>query len=231
MALDPTSTRVSRYLEYLPAIFQEDPFIGQFLLAFERILTGRQPPDDRAPYPEQKGLEEYVDRLYTYLTPGPASSELQAQEEFLPWLASWVAVSLRDDWSVDFKRQFISNMVFLYRRRGTKEGLMKLLELYTTEGVAIAEFDRPAFYFQVSLTLGNLNEFKRKETIARALIDREKPAHTFYNLQFLIPTMQINNTYYWPEDATKENWREKEVTGLRVGWNTILGTIIYLGSP
>lgn len=231
MASDPTSARVSSYLEYLPAIFTEEPFVGQFLLAFERILTGLQPQDTSDPAPEQPGLEEYVDRLYTYLAPGQASSDRDvAPAEFLPWLASWVALSLRDDWEEDFKRRFISNIVSLYRQRGTKQGLEQLLNLYTNEKVVIDEFDEPPYYFQVSLTLADLSDLGQKEAIARDLLDREKPAHTFYNLRFLIATMQINNTYHWPEDATEENWSQKGVTGLRVGWNTILGTETTLGN-
>jgi hypothetical protein len=30
----------SRLLDYLPAIYQTDPFIGEFLLAFEKVLLG-----------------------------------------------------------------------------------------------------------------------------------------------------------------------------------------------
>jgi len=225
VASDPTSVRVSSYVEYLPAIFQEEPFVGQFLLAFEQILTGLQPRDPSAPAPEQPGLEEYVDRLYTYMAPGQASSDKNvAPEEFLPWLASWVALSLRDDWSTDFKRRLISSMISLYRQRGTKAGLKKLLGLYTQEKVEIDEFDEVPYYFQVKLTLTDLDDLRKKETIARALIDREKPAHTFYNLLFRISTMQINNTYYWPEEVKRDDWSGKGVTGLRVGWNTILGT-------
>ena len=32
----------SELVQYLPAIYQDDPFAGQFLLAFEKILIGRQ---------------------------------------------------------------------------------------------------------------------------------------------------------------------------------------------
>ena len=30
----------SNLLDYLPAIYQSDPFIGQYLLAFEKVLLG-----------------------------------------------------------------------------------------------------------------------------------------------------------------------------------------------
>ena len=65
MAIEVPANRVSSYLEYLPAIFQQDAdeqgvnFIGRFLLAFEMILSGLGDPD-------HPGLEEIIDRLHTY---------------------------------------------------------------------------------------------------------------------------------------------------------------------
>ena len=40
----------SGLLQYLPAIYREDPFLGQFLLAFEKILLGRDdsPAEDKS---------------------------------------------------------------------------------------------------------------------------------------------------------------------------------------
>ncbi len=214
----------SSYLDHLPAIFQEDPFLGRFLLAFERIFSG-VPTETNQPFPDQAALETYLDRIHTYFIPEADDTNPNVTPaEFLPWLASWVALSLRDDWNEDFKRRFISRMVRLYRQRGTKAGLEELLHLYTNENVTIYEFDHLPHYFQVDMTLADLRDLVQKEAIAKALLDQEKPAHTFYVLRLLIATMQINNTYYWPDDATKENWSEKDVTGLRVGWNTILGT-------
>ncbi|MFB2979724.1 phage tail protein [Microseira sp. BLCC-F43] len=48
----------------------------------------------------------------------------------MPWLASWVALSLRDNWQPDTKRKFIKKIVPFYRLRGTKEGLEQVLRLY-----------------------------------------------------------------------------------------------------
>src|SRR5262245_1786573 len=86
--------RVSGYLAHLPALFHEDPFVGRFLLAFERIISGLRPPDPHDPVGDQPGLEEIIDRIHTYFAPGPgADSDARAPDEFLPWLASWVALA------------------------------------------------------------------------------------------------------------------------------------------
>jgi phage tail-like protein len=205
--------RVSNYLSYLPALFQQDSaFTGQFLLAFERILTGLHPLDADDSIPQQSGLEEILDRIHTYFIPGSGIADGQrAPKDFLPWLASWVALSLREDWEEEEKRRFISRIAPLYQYRGTLRGLKELLQTYTGEAATIYECDQPPHYFQVEMTLSEPTpeRLRRKEKIARAIIDQEKPAHTFYALRVLIPTMQIIN-------ADPER-------GIRVNYNTVLG--------
>jgi phage tail-like protein len=208
------SDRVSSYLEYLPALQQSDKFLGRFLLAMECILSGLTASDTDDRITEQPGLEEYVDRSHTYFNPGLSQKEAgAAPADFLPWLASWVSLSLLEEWPEDFKRQFLANIVPLYRMRGTKAGVKKLLEIYTGEAVKISEFfEEPAHYFQVEITLmePDLQKLKRKQQIAKAILDQQKPAHTFYSLQVLVPTMQIRNN--------------DPRNGLIVGVTTILGT-------
>ncbi|EGJ32666.1 MULTISPECIES: phage tail protein I [Moorena] len=212
------SNNPSSYLNYLPANFQEDPFVGRFLLALERVMSGFLPRDTDDPNPEQLALEEYIDRIPTYFNPYnhpdlPVESEI-APTEFIPWLASWVALSLRDDWSEETKRRFISNIVPLYRQRGTKAGVKQMLELYTQEEVKIYEFEQPAHYFQVTITLNERDPklLQRQEEIAKAIVNQEKPAHTFYALRVLIPGMQIINQ---PTESKP---------GIIVGETTLLGT-------
>ncbi|NEO17494.1 MULTISPECIES: phage tail protein I [unclassified Moorena] len=212
------SNNLSSYLNYLPANFQEDPFVGRFLLAFERVMSGFLPRDTDDPNPEQLALEEYIERIPTYFNPYnhpdlPVESEI-APTEFIPWLASWVALSLRDDWTEETKRRFISNIVPLYRQRGTKTGVKQMLELYTQEDVKIYEFEQPAHYFQVTITLNERDPklLQRQEEIAKAIVNQEKPAHTFYALRVLVPGMQIINE---PTDSKP---------GIIVGETTLLGT-------
>jgi phage tail-like protein len=171
----------SSYLQYLPAIFHQDPFVGRFLLAFEAILSG---PGEAA----QNGLEQTIGRLTDYVDPQTTP------EEFLPWLAGWVALSLRADWDAATKRGFIQEIMPLYRLRGTRAGLARVLKIYTREDVAIDDdFEQPAHFFQVKLTLSDADpdRLRQKQEIARAIIDQEKPAHTFYALKVAVPTMRL----------------------------------------
>jgi phage tail-like protein len=203
----------SSYLDHLPAVFREDEFTGKFLLAFEAVLTGAD---------DVEGLEQIIGRIAGYLDPGTTD------ENFLPWLAGWVALSLRADWDTDTKRGFIQEVVPLYRQRGTLAGLQRMLEIYlrpigdqvTRDDVVIFDqFDEPAHFFQVQLTLSDANPARLRGTqeIARAIIDREKPAHTFYALKVVIPTMRLVS-----EELRK---RENNVPDLlMLHENTWLGT-------
>jgi phage tail-like protein len=200
------STAGSSYLQYLPAIFSEAPFLGRFLLAFEQVLTGR--PGASVPGQPVKGLEETIAGLATLFDPR------QTREEFLPWLAGWVALSIREDWTMEQKRNFLADIVPLYRSRGTKENLINLLRIYTSGAPMIDEGEiktlqigtrsrigvdtfigePPANFFRVKVTLrGTINEAVRGRQlrIARALIDLQKPAHAGYSIRISSNTMKL----------------------------------------
>ncbi len=69
-----------------------------------------------------------------------------------------------------------------------------MLELYTGEPVEIYDdFADPPHFFEVRLTLSEADPvlLQTKQQIARAIIDQEKPAHTFYALQIAVPTMRL----------------------------------------
>src|SRR5690242_7450681 len=124
-----------RYLDHLPAIFRQGPFIAPFLTAFERILTG--PPPGTAPPPgptPPEGIEEKLDRIHTFFDPA------ETPGEFVPWLAGWVALALRDDWDLDMQRAFVAKMVPLYKKRGTRAGLRELLDIQVAK-VTVVDHD------------------------------------------------------------------------------------------
>lgn len=214
------ATPRSSYVDYLPAIFNEPPFLGRFLRAFERILSEATPEDN------QPALETIIERSHTYFKPVISGEDVQqAPSEFLPWLANWVALTLREDLAEAQQRQFIREIVPLYRLRGTKLGLQKILQIYLGENVSITIYDDgqdfgfspPAHFFQVAISLNDrdLNELRRRQAIASAIIEQEKPAHTFYGLQIRVPTMRL---------LSEELSGQLNEPVLRLGKNTLLGT-------
>ncbi|MBD2341675.1 hypothetical protein H6G64_32570 [Calothrix sp. FACHB-156] len=197
--MNGNNSTVSDYLQYLPATLQSDLFLGQFLRAFEQVLTGKYTDSEKSPgilrqdIVEPLGLEVVLNAIHTYFDPE------KTPDEFLPWLAGWIALSLRDDWEEQTKRQFIRDMVPLYQLRGTRAGLEKILSLYLKslglpDKVTIFELDGfPAHYFQVQLGLPKSEQsvYWRQVRIAKAIIEQEKPAHTYYGLKILTPTMRL----------------------------------------
>lgn len=192
-------------LAELPPIFQQQlPFLGAYLLAFEAILLGR----DDSGFAEIIGLEAQIDNLATYFDPQAAP------DAFLPWLAQWVALSLRADLDPPRLRRAIAWAVPLYRRRGCWSSLRQWIEIFSEMTPAIREFlggavvgvqstvgedfqlggvGRP-FYFEVTVARHNRLtpvQLARERALLEAVIDLEKPAHTEYKLIFEFPTLQI----------------------------------------
>jgi phage tail-like protein len=193
----------SSYVQHLPPNLQESELLAGFLAAFERILSREADTDDHP------ALETQIAWSHRYVRPvAPAGRpELQAPDEFLPWLAGWVALTLRDDWDTDVKRAFIREVVGLYRYRGTKHGLAEMLRVYlgvpsdgpnpvtVFDSASDFGFEPPPHYFQVQIrvTAQERSQLRRIQRIAEAIIEQEKPAHTYYGLSFLVPTMQLNS--------------------------------------
>ncbi|MBD2037666.1 hypothetical protein H6F76_22160 [Leptolyngbya sp. FACHB-321] len=225
------------YLNSLPAIFSDDPFLGQFLLAFEQVLTGL----DAATSEPKQGLEEIIASLSKLFDPSAIdtlfTNDEKTLKEFLQWLAGWTALSLRADWDTGQQQRFLAQIVSLYRLRGTKENLAKLLKIYTGLLPIIEEApDRPfqiggdsgknsrvfstinantpqigggiPHYFRITAYMGSSTpeELERQRVMIRALVDLQKPAHTYYDLTVLTDTMQIGRRS-------------------TVGVNTLLGSI------
>ncbi len=227
MAID--ERQASSLLNQIPAIFQEgsEPsqpnFLGRFLLAFERILLGLGETSPEVPEP---GLEEILGGIVDpisgekrlagierYFEPGAPLEEYErTPSEFLQWLSSWVALTLREDWDELRQRELIANAVQLYRLRGTKRGVEEFLRIYTRLGVEINELNTPfqigvhstvgqdtilgggaPFFFKVRvlLPIPDPNLIAQQKEIATAIVDLQKPAHTYYDLDIDTPTFQI----------------------------------------
>jgi phage tail-like protein len=154
--------------------------MGQFLLIFESIM---------------KPIENTVDNLPWYLDP------LLIPASLLPWLSSWVALSLDPNWPLERRRQLLRSAAELYRWRGTKRGLAEYLRIYTGSVPEISEYipgmkldqetilgtntrlgsSGAGHHFTVTLELEGNSEIN-PDTV-RAIIEAQKPAHTAYTLE------------------------------------------------
>jgi phage tail-like protein len=256
---------VSTYLTHLPAVLQQGPFLGRFLLAFEAILSGNTPlPPGYTADPTQadgqttrlmpEGLEALLGRVSTFFDPDLTRSD------FLPWLAQWVAASLRDDWSEQTRRAFIGSIVPLYKLRGTRAGMEAILRICVGD-VSVLEIDRTttypyvlpftvgqeptavpgydetvrAFHFQVVLRVAENDPDKlaRLARQTRETVDREKPAHTTYSLLVEYPAMQITDTAVWQYQKDQSGNVQKDPSGqplVTVSKGILVGYSSVLGS-
>ena len=204
---DDTAPTRAGLLEYLPAIYHEDGFLGQYLSAFEDILLG---PPVVGEGDVKPGLEQKIKKIADYFDPS------QTPPEFLQWLSGWVALSLRADLDEFRQREFIKNAVRLYRLRGTKRGLEEVVSVYTQLGASITETASPfqvetpgrsrvgvdtmleggaPFVFRVTINLRTTDPsvLKKQRDVVTAILSMEKPAHTQLVLEVETPTMQIED--------------------------------------
>jgi phage tail-like protein len=228
---EPSNTRPKRLLEYLPAIYQERtspdrrkpdaPDRPNYLLAllepFESILLGSEQgtgargqtdaEQDKQPAHSVSALREKIARLHELF------DARQAPEEFLPWLASWAALSLRATMKPKKKRDLIANIIPLYRIRGTKAYVERLLELCVDAPASVSEDEIPPLqlgihctvgedmylgggaphYFRVTLVASDLNalEVQAQRQLAYEVVELAKPAHTAYEFQVISAELQV----------------------------------------
>lgn len=215
------SRRESTWLSYLPAELRTDPVLGGFLLAFERILSGHtgvwRDGYDGDPLPALVGLEDELDRLGDLFAPRPDDPDAaRTPPAWIPWLADLVAVPLREEYDDEVRRRFIRAALPAYARRGTKQGLRETLGRFlgTTDDVQIYEFEDEPHFFQVEVVVRkrSATALARIDRVVRALVDQVRPAHTWYSVRYLVPTMQI------VDDPTADE------EGIVLGVNTLLGT-------
>ncbi len=128
--------------------------------------------------------------------------------EFLPWLASWIAFVLDEDWPEGKKRYLLRHAVEYYKIRGTVKGLKLFLSIFVGVEPEIIENTWPFHGFQIDvhstmdfdtiifpvvntshcfivdipLEPQEVSEYMIVKI--HDIIRAEKPAHTMYYLRF-----------------------------------------------
>lgn len=149
----------SRYLRYLPAIFQENEFLGRYLRIFETIW---------------EPLEWRQNHINLYFDPRTCPPSL------LPWLASWLDLTINPYWPEARIRRLIAEAADLYRWRGTAYGLKRLIEVATGVTPTITEEPSQPFVFHISLTIPPDSDVDAR--LIDDLVRTHKPAHAGYIL-------------------------------------------------
>lgn len=188
--------RVS-YLRYLPAVHQENTegrdFLERFLALFETFFAD---------------IEQKIDHITRYFDADGVSNE------FLHWLAGWLAIGADEDWTNEQIRSLMKQAPALFRRRGTRSGIEELIRIFTGDHPFILEpFQIPSatteedilkrlyqsypdsYSFYVFLK-PNQAQQEIKRTMVRQLVDTEKPAHTHAHVLSLAPWIFLDGHTY-----------------------------------
>jgi phage tail-like protein len=210
-----------KLLQYLPIPYRKDKATADFLKAFEKVLFGI---DDNVGLDSESfpgGIEQSIESLSSYFDPQ------LTDKDFLSWLASWLAFTLRADLPQAVQRNFIANLSTLYRWRGTAKTLESILYYFTNSPATATPSDTEPHCFYVTIDLSKLTagnnqaEIDRQLDIANALIAREKPAHTRYILLPIFPSFRVGPV---PDEKTDSNTISLSA---QVGVNTRLGTAMW----
>ncbi|MBV9581349.1 MAG: FHA domain-containing protein [Chloroflexi bacterium] len=151
---------VSSYLDFLPVIFHDGDFLGRFLMIFQSIW---EPLEYR---------QDHMDMYFDARTSPPS---------FLTWLADWLGVSVGPVMEEGRLRNLLGEAVELYRWRGTRYGLTRLIEVCTGLRPVIAEAPSNPAVLHIRVTIPSDSTMER-DMIER-LIREHKPAHTAYRLE------------------------------------------------
>ena len=183
----------------LPAVYQEhDPFTMALTLAVD---------DSFAP------IFSTIDNLPAYF-----DTQL-APDDFVEWLAEWIAVDFDDDWDGKRRRTALANGVDLHSRRGTSAGLKDQLVLFTDGTVDIQESGGTGWSSDATAPLPGSADpalvvrvwVPKPEDIDRgrldALIASAKPAHVPHAVEIL-KLAEIAKPVPAPESPTAEQSKE-----------------------
>ncbi|MEI7034393.1 phage tail protein [Streptomyces pratensis] len=167
-------------IDRLPAVYLEQDFLRRFLAALDDVL---------AP------VLLSIDNLPAHLDPRTAP------DDFLDWLAQWVAVEPHEDSPSELRRAAVRGAVARHARRGTVSGLAQALRLETGTEPEITESggtvwstrphsplpgrERP--WVTVRVRAGGAPGRRPDRVRLEELIGTEVPAHVGFTLELLPP--------------------------------------------
>ncbi len=190
--------RGNSLLQYLPMVYQEDAasseFLDRFLAIFETFFSG---------------FEEEITSIPRYF-------DIEAMDgDFLRWLSTWVGIPADLDWDEEILRRYLKNSPEIYRKRGTRQGLENIIEVFTGQKPFIVEYpqirymkDHPEMAaLMEKLYTKDPNSFvvlmkrdcfktRRMASQIERLLEEEKPAFTEAQLVILGENLYLDAHSY-----------------------------------
>ena len=185
-------------LQYLPVVFREDPvsadFTARFLSIFDTLrgITSNQITD----------IARYFDPKAT-----PANRRNVGGVDFLSWLASWLGLSLQNNWPVHKRRELVRQAHRLFELRGTPEGLKLQIELYAGVKPRILELFRLRRWLVVdSSKLGDQSAVLGKDVMKRLQIGENSRIGSFQLIDYGNPSLDFFNAYAYQFIVIVPRW-------------------------
>lgn len=207
-------------MRFLPTVYQprapgERAFLRDFLWIFQHLYDG-----------VSRRLDTMHEVFNPYTTP----------PDFLPWLASWFAISFDETMDEPLRRRILREAVTLFRIRGTREAIERMVRLFVGLDVKVIENRWPfrGLRIGVSSTIGVdtmiLPEVSMGHTFVvkvparpedlgetvlvrlHRVLEAEKPASSNYFLQFADSEGVTEGTSLWRVGVTSVIGVEREET-------------------
>ncbi|ASS75488.1 hypothetical protein CIG75_11195 [Tumebacillus algifaecis] len=186
------------YLDYLPGVYQQDSGSRDFL---ERYLSLFGTFFDE--------IEETIDHMSRFFDVDSSSGDL------LKWLATWLGIAVDERWSEEQIRRLMKKSPELFKKRGTRQGLEEMIEVFTGEKPFIVEY----FQYKYLLEKAQVKEYmeqlygldpyrfcvlikpevvksEEERKILQKIIDEEKPAFSEAQLVVLEPRIYLGTHSY-----------------------------------
>ena len=174
-------------LQYLPAVYREDPvssdFLDRFLSIFDTIWgkTSDQVTD----------IARYFDPMAT-----PANRKNTGGTDFLSWLASWLGMSLQNNWPVEKRRELVRQAHRLFALRGTPKGMRLQIELYAGVRPRILEqFRLRRWLFVNGSKLGDCSAVFGDAVTKRLQVGVNSRVGSFQLIDYGNPSLDLFNAY------------------------------------
>ncbi|MEI7027497.1 phage tail protein [Paenibacillus sp. y28] len=215
------------YLSYLPAVYQQDPasqsFLERYLSLYATFL---------------ENTDEQIAGLSRFLDADAAA----AAGPYLKWLASWLGLAQEEHLNEAQLRRFIREAPYLFRLRGSREALERMIAIYTGEKPLIIEhfqvrslLEKPEFaevakglygdhpYTFCVVVKSEHGATEKQRYILQNLIHEQKPAFTEGKLVVLQPRMYMDmHTYLEMNTVLSEPTLLYLDEGASMPFNTVL---------
>lgn len=188
----------SSYLQYLPAIYQDNPgskdFLERFLSLYSTFYSD---------------MEDRITNVTAYMDVGAVTGD------FLRWLAGWLGICVDESWTDERLRSLLRKAFDIHRLRGTRQGIETVIGVYTGEKPFIVEqfqlkksenssairdlleqlYGTNPYEFYVLLKPDQVKDNQEREAIQKILED-QKPAYTDAKLVLLQPWIYLDRYTY-----------------------------------